>query len=199
LTSRRVGLVLAIGAVFLALATTPYLLQRTTDAAAEQLPVLASIDGFELTGQDGQTFSSEDLLGSVWVADFIFTRCPGACPQMTSTLAEVFKEFSSYPDFKMVSISVDPEYDTPEVLSAFAGEYGANPERWHFLTGANSLIQQLSEDQFKIAAAETPSSHSLRFILVDRNGDIRGYYHSTDAEDVEQLRSDLAKLLAARA
>lgn len=199
MVSRRVGLVFSIGAVFIALAAAPYLMQRTTDAAAESLPVLASIDGFELTGQDGETFSSESLRGSVWIADFIFTRCPGACPQMTSTLQDVFRDFGANPDFKLVSISVDPDHDTPEILSAFAETYEADPNRWHFLTGANPFIQKLSQEQFKIAAAETPASHSLRFILVDRNGDIRGYYHSTDPEDVEQMRADLAKLLAARA
>lgn len=195
MTSRRIGLVFAIGGVFLALAATPYFLRTTSIAAAQSLPVIASIGEFELTAQDGEPFSSAELDGHVWVADFIFTRCPGACPIMTSTLADLFKEFEAHPEFRMVSISVDPEHDTPAVLEAFAAQYDADPDRWHFLTGPNAFIQQLSRDDFKIAAAETPSAHSLRFVLVDQRGDIRGYYHSNDQEDIEALRADLAKLL----
>lgn len=186
---------LAIGSVFLALAAAPYLLQNPSIVTAESLPILASIGDFELMGQNGETFSSTDLAGHVWIADFIFTRCPGACPQMTSTLAELFEEFGSHDDLRMVSISVDPDHDTPSVLEAFAAKYDADPDRWHFLTGSNEYLQQLSVNEFQIAAAESPSSHSLRFILVDRQGDIRGYYHSDDPEDVDGLRSDLAKLL----
>ncbi len=168
-------------------------------AAAQSLPVIASIGDFALTDQNGERFSSAELEGKVWIADFIFTRCPGACPQMTSTLSDIFKEFGSHPDLGMVSISVDAEYDTPPILDAFASKYDADPDRWHFLTGPNEFVRQLSVNDFKIAAAETPSSHSLRFILVDRKGDIRGYYHSNDPEDIKQLRADLAKLLPAGA
>ncbi len=186
---------MAIGAVFFALAAAPYLLQKPSIVAAQSLPVIATIGDFELTAQNGEAFSSAELAGKVWIADFIFTRCPAACPEMTSTLADVFKEFESHPDIHMVSISVDPDHDTPAVLEAFAAKYDADPDRWHFLTGPTEFVQQLSVNDFKIAAAETPASHSLRFILVDRQGDIRGYYHSNDPEDVNQLRIDLAKLL----
>jgi len=201
LTSRRIGLVVAIGGVFAGLAATSYLLPNpsTAEAEAQSLLVLGSIGDFELTAQDGKTFSSEELAGQVWVADFIFTRCPSACPEMTSTLAELFEEFGSHPDLRMVSISVDAEYDSPEVLSEFAAKYDADPNRWHFLSGPNEYVQQLSVNDFQIAAAETPASHSLRFILVDRRGDIRGYYHSNDPEAVDTLRSDIAKLLPAGA
>jgi protein SCO1 len=203
MTSRRIGLVLTLGGVTCALAATPYILRQTSLAAEQSLelslPALTNVAPFELTGQDGQPFNSESLAGKVWVADFIFTRCPGACPLMTTELSKLLGEFGDHPDLRMVSITVDPEYDTPEVLDAFAKEYDADPERWHFLTGPNEFIQELSQKEFKISAAETPAAHSLRFILVDRQGDIRGYYQSSDPGAVEKLRADLATVLSSGA
>ncbi|MCL4215414.1 MAG: SCO family protein [Candidatus Hydrogenedentes bacterium] len=190
--SRRIVLVLAMGAILIALSVAPLFAQRVFEPP---LPVIAKAPEFELTDSTEAHFSSAALRGKVWVADFIFTRCGGACPVMTAELARLDKEFSTSEDFALVSISVDPEYDTPEILREFGERYGAVPGRWHFLTGDADTIAGLSVEGFKVGSLDSPMNHSQRFILVDRRGRIRGYYSSTDAEDLARLRADLRALL----
>src|SRR5215470_9129021 len=117
--------------------------------------VLGGLPAFTLTDQRGQPFGSRELAGKVRVADFIFTACQQACPLLSERMAEVGKRARQLgPDFHLVSISVDPERDTPERLAAYAARYGANPMSWSFLTGPEQAIQATVVDGFKIGAGK---------------------------------------------
>lgn len=169
-------------------------------ARAAALPIVAAVPDFRLTDRDGRPFGRQELLGEPWVADFVFTRCPAFCPRMSEEMRRLQDDLSGRSTTRLVSFSVDPEHDTPEVLAAYAERLGAG-ERWHFLTGERSAIHQLGRVGFKLAVEEAaaddpagPVLHSNRFVLVDADGRIRGYYDSFDAADTGRLRRDLATL-----
>lgn len=156
---------------------------------------LGHITDFTLTNQSGQETKLDDLKGNIWVADFIFTSCKSICPDMTTNMAKVQSAFTDAPNVRFVSISVDPETDTPEVLTAFGEKFGANPERWDFLTGDKDYIKEISYQGFLVGTGDVMTNHSNKFILVDREGDIRGFYTGTDETDVARLTIDIRTLL----
>lgn len=159
-------------------------------AAQQQLP------DFSLTDQSGLPFALSDLHEKIWVADFIFTTCATICPPMTIQMASLQNEFAAE-DVHFVSFSVDPERDTPEVLFRYADDYGADGSRWAFLTGQKEAIYQLAHEGFNLAAGHRGSEilHSTRFVLVDQNQRVRGYYDSRSPGSLHQLRKDMKKLL----
>ena len=188
----------------LALMTVSIIYVRQRQAAeSTALPVIAKVPEFTLTESSGQPFGSNDLRGKIWIADFIFTRCAGTCPVMTTHMSELQAELEKdgVDDVKLVSFTVDPENDTPEVLQRFAKGYGASQKRWYFLTGPGKEIQTLASKGFMLSAAsgngaEEPIIHSIRFVLVDRQGRIRAYYDGTEPESGAQIMRDVRKLLA---
>ncbi len=159
------------------------------------LPVLGQVTDFAFTDSTNQPFGSEDLLGQVWAADFIFTTCAGICPVMSTNMAGLHQEFSGDDRVHFVSFTVDPETDTPEVLDAYRQKYDSEDSSWHFLTAPEEEMHALSVEGFKVGSVEEPIFHSSRFILVDGRGQIRGYYEGTEAEGVEELRRDILFLL----
>lgn len=168
-----------------------------------ELPVVATVPEFTLVDRDGQPFGRGDLSGAPWVADFIFTRCAAICPRMTRQMSGVAEALAGTP-IEIVSISVDPEHDTPEVLDAWARQFGAG-ESWHFLTGENEAIYDLARKGFLLAVDPSPPAeleaengpivHSTRFVLVDSEGQIRGYYDAFEQASVERLVADARRLL----
>ena len=148
---------------------------------------------FSLTERSGENFSSGDLKGRVWIADFIFTSCAGQCPMMSSHMKKLQTLFPKTTGLELVSFSVDPARDKPEALSQYADRYEAEKDRWFFLTGPLEEINQILKG-FLLSKAEEPAMHSSRFILVDRTGQVRGYYDSTDSAAMNQLIRD-ARLL----
>ncbi len=169
------------------------------------VPVLSELPPFTLTDASGEPFGTSALRGKVWVADFIFTRCDSLCAAMTAVMRNLLSEVSLDPvpvDLRLVSFSVDPDYDTPEVLAKYAADHGAVDSRWLFLTGSRAEIGDLSRRGFELPAggaagdAAAPIAHSERLVLVDRAGRIRGYYGSGDAEERAGLAEDLAKVAA---
>lgn len=150
---------------------------------------------FTFTERSGAELSREDLRGMIWIADFIFTNCAGPCPLMTARMAELQEAFSDVGELRLVSFSVDPERDTPEVLREYADRYGAHPERWLFLTGDLSEIVHVAVDGFQIGKRDDPLLHSTRFVLVDQQGHIRGYYDSEEPGLISKVRHDLNILL----
>ena len=173
-------------------------------ARAEALPVLYEAPQFSLTDQDGRPFPSDRLRGKVWVADFIFTNCPGACGLMTQKMASLQQ---AVPDknVEFVSFSVDPERDTPEVLKQYGQRFGADPARWHFLTGTKDAVFATAAG-LKLSAmpagAQGPDIiHSEKFLLVDGDGRVRGAYssNSENDEDLKRLAADAAALADRRA
>jgi len=170
----------------------------------EPPPVLDAAPAFTLTNRDGRTVRLQDLAGKPWIADFIFTRCPASCPMMTARLARLVRELPKDLDARFVSFSVDPEHDTPAVLQRYAESYNA-PDRWFFLTGGRDEIFRLSRQGFKLgieipqpdpatAKPVEPILHSTRFVLVDSQGRIRGYYDGFDEESMKKLEQDLRAL-----
>jgi protein SCO1/2 len=163
------------------------------------LPVLSTLPDFTLTDQEGRPFGAEALRGSVWVADFVFTRCPDVCPAITARMKALQDRLPAGDDpIRLVSISVDPEHDTPAVLTAYAARFGARPG-WVFLTGSRSDVSTLLRDGFKVAWADggppsSPITHSDRFALVDRQLRIRRYYHGTGDEPLDALIADAIHL-----
>ena len=162
---------------------------------ADPLPVFGAVPQFELTAQTGGPFDSRSLDGNVWVADFIFTTCPGPCPRMTAQMKQVQRAMSGKPDVRMVSISIDPKRDTPAVLAAYAGKFHADTSRWTFLTGPRDSIQNLSRNVFMLGDVDDTLQHSTRFVLVDRRRRIRGFYDTSEPGSIPSLVRDIQSVL----
>ena len=137
------------------------------------------------------------LEGKVWVANFIFTTCMGPCPRMTTQFRKLRDEVQDHPDLRMVSFTIDPARDTPEALSTYGRSFGANPDKWYFLTGEQKNLHHLSRNVFMLGDIDGSLEHSSRFVLIDRHSRIRGFYDSSDAEAMQKLLIDLRGLLGA--
>ena len=158
------------------------------------LPVYYDVPEFQLIAQDGQPFDSKVLAGKIWVADFIYTTCPGPCPRMTSQMREVQDAILKMPDVKLVSFTVDPARDTPQVLAEYAKLHRASAEHWYFLTGSPATLQKLDRDTFKLGNVDATLEHSTRFVLVDRQARIRGYYDTSESRAIPRLIEDVYAL-----
>jgi protein SCO1/2 len=167
--------------------------------AQPELIVYGSVPNFSLTDRDGNTITLQDLAGKVWIADFIFTNCAGTCPVITDQMHKLQEALPK--EISMVSFTVDPSRDTPEVLAEYARKHNAQENRWFFLTGEKDTLYNLSVKGFKLALDDTggtevePITHSTRLVLVDQRGQIRGYYGGTDDEDMKRLSADAKRLL----
>jgi cytochrome oxidase Cu insertion factor (SCO1/SenC/PrrC family) len=168
------------------------------------VPVLGSVPEFSLTEASGATLRRTDLLGKVWVASFIFTRCGEACPLLMQHEARLQPDLPLRDDLRLVSFSVDPDFDTPKVLTEYAHTFGADQTRWLFLTGDKKQVYHLTTDGFHLAVVdadptkEMPILHSTKLVLVDRSGAIRGYYDSSDPAETQKLIRDVRQVLAER-
>lgn len=167
--------------------------------AAREIQNLGAIPPFQLINQDGRPFGSANLSGKIWIADFIYSSCPGPCPMISSRMSEMQKPLEKT-DVHFVSFTVDPDHDTPPTLREYARRLEAQPGKWDFLTGPKSQIYSLSAAGFKLAASEHEGDngeplHSTRLVLVDRRGQIRGYYDATTADAITKLLADTNHLL----
>lgn len=170
--------------------------RRTSDA----MTPLGTVPDFTFTTQEGKPLSKADLLGKVWIADFIFTRCPGPCPVMSSRMAEISRELGKAKEVRLVSVTVDPEHDTPSVLRGYADRLQADPGRWIFLTGTREKIGDFTTKGMLQALATDPSDpantvHSTRFLVIDREGRIRSVRRLDEPELVQKLLMDIGNLL----
>jgi protein SCO1/2 len=176
--------IVAVTALF-ALPLSRSILRRVPPPA----PVLGNVPAFSMTDQRGQPFGSSDLVGKVWVADFIFTSCQTMCPLLTDKMGQlVHRSRQLGPEVHFVSFSVDPERDTPARLADYAGRHHADPRKWSFLTGTLASIQAAVVDGFKIGVDrhKTPDDfwdivHGEHMVIVDRGLRIRGYFDSSEA------------------
>jgi protein SCO1 len=188
----------------------------TPPTRSERPDVQIPAPDFALTERSGKTVTRDDLKGKVWVASFVFTRCPGPCPAVSATMARLQKELDlkNRPDLRLVTFTVDPERDTPNELKEYAARYQADAERWLFLTGKSEAdLHKLLRDGFKVTAQRAKNAkpgdefdHSTRLAVVDKSGTIRGYFdgmragdgpeEAADFEDnLRQLREKVAELL----
>lgn len=124
----------------------------------------------------------------------MFTNCPGPCPRMSSQMHEVQTALAGQ-DVKLVSMTVDPDRDTPEKLAKYAAFYSATPGVWYFLTGPRETLNHLSQDVFKLGPVDGSFDHSTRFVLVDRKSQIRGYYLTSEPDAISRLIADARMLL----
>ena len=179
----------------------------TSEVGPRQLPVYGSVPDFSFIERSGRKVERQDLLGKVWVVDLIYTRCPDTCPLQSAEMARLQAELVNEADARLVSITVDPARDTPEVLARYARRFGADPQRWLFLTGEKAAVYRFAQEGLRLPVMDPRGRarsargegaallHSSRFVLVDRKAHIRGYYESRDMESLGQLRQDMKTLL----
>lgn len=171
---------------------------------------IGSAPQFELTNQEGKKITDEDYLGKVYVLEFFFSTCPTICPKMNQNMLKLQDAFYNEKDFGIVSITINPKYDTPKVLKEHAAHLGVKLPNWNLLTGDKEYIYDLANKGFKIYADENNKAiggfeHSGMFALIDKEGNIRCrkdefgnpilYYDGTLPESVTQLKEDISKLL----
>lgn len=205
MTARRLS-----SLAYVALAAATVGLSACTDKSegpsGATLEALGTVPPFSLVTDDERPFTERDLAGRTWVADFVFTRCGGICPALSTQMKrlQTTLDRAGMRDVGLVSFSVDPLHDTPGVLRDYATRFGADPQRWRFVTGNRAALYALVRDGFRLAVEPQPEgvtpaageliTHSDRFVLVDPALQIRGYYHGTDAADVDRLLADIAAL-----
>lgn len=168
------------------------------------LPSLGQIKDFELLDQDGKkVIYSKELRGQVLVVNFVFTRCPDVCPLLTKQMAKLQKRFDvSGPFVRLVSISVDPEFDKPEVLKAYAERFGVKKYKWLFLTGDLTQIQDLVVNSFKVAMDIKDNdtnmmdvTHAEHFVVIDPAGHIRSYRRAHNESDLNYIVRDVGLII----
>jgi protein SCO1 len=148
---------------------------------------------FTLTDQRGEAFDSASLKGKVWLGSVFFSNCPGPCFRENQAVADILREIDD-PEFVAVSLTCDPDTDTPDVLRRYADRFEANPDRWHFLTGDMAVIKKVANDTFFLPAEV--GVHSERGVVFDRQGRLRGGYHLLQADRVELLKKLIRDVLA---
>ena len=147
-----------------------------------------------MTDSEGHNFDSRALEGKVWIADFIYTNCPGPCPRMTSEMHKVQQQVKNDSDVLLVSISVDPEHDSPAVLNEYAHHFGGPANDWVFLTGSPETIHSLAYNVFHTGDVIGKMDHSTKFVAVDKQGRIRGYYSSLEPASIAEMLQDIKAL-----
>jgi protein SCO1 len=187
------GKLLALGLAALLLTIAPTLVRGLL--ARPRPEVYGHLPSFHLVNEQGAPVTDAALLGHVTVVDFIFTRCPSSCPRLTARMGELQNRLAqSRSSARLVSITVDPENDTPPVLAAYASRAHADPSRWSFLTGSAQDVQNVVVSGFKVAASRQARGagdydviHGDWFVLVDARGDIRGYFTTSEPKDLDAL------------
>jgi len=163
-------------------------------------PVVFDLDvpAFSMVDQKGRSTTRADLVGKVWIANFIFTTCPTICPRLTEKMAALVARTKDDPGLRFLSISVDPENDTPPVLDAFAARYGVDAERWRFLTGEPKHVEETVLKGFKMALQKQGQAvvfHAERFVVLDKRGHMRGVF-DTEPDDLDRLLARVRELEA---
>jgi protein SCO1/2 len=170
---------------------------KQAELSRSQLPVHGNVPHFQFEAQNGESFGRQDILGVINVFAFIFTNCPSACPVMSTHLGKLYQLFSASNAVRFVAITVDPERDTQPVLQQYAADHGVVDQRWIFLRAPIDQVVALSEKGFMLAAENLPMGHSTRFVLVDHQGQIRGYYDGLSESSVDALKSSIVELVKA--
>ena len=175
-----------------------------SESASSHLPKIAPVGSFLMHDAGGHEVTDQTLLGKIWVAQFFFTECPGPCPAVSHQLTGLQAMVAKTENVRLVSISIDPENDTPQALTDYAHRMGADPKRWLFLAGTPEMTQQLVARDFMIGFKENPKDlqatqgrfiHSTKVALVDGEGIIRAYYDGLDIETPQHLLTDITALM----
>ena len=191
-----------------ALLGVPYAiwLVQTLNHPPLPLRVIGPVANFTLTNQAGQGVSLAEFTNHVWVADIVFTRCAGPCPRLTMQMKSLQEKLPGEYPTRLVTLTTDPEFDTPEVLKKYGQHFGADFNRWTFLTGAKSEIAALASGSLKLSAqpvlpAEQQNAadlfiHATLFVIVDKHSQLRGYFE-TGGDGVDWTNAVLPKILQA--
>jgi protein SCO1/2 len=179
-----------------------YIATFVISGCAKAPPPLRALPDFSLTAVTVDGTSPLDLRalrGRVWIADFVYTRCAGPCPLLTANMAGLQKRLPK--SIGLLSFTVDPDHDSPEVLTVYARKFGADAQRWFFVTGDKPGLIKLFRDGFQIAAVESADApegqnvaHTTKFVLIDGAGRLRGYYDGDDPASLDKLAADAARL-----
>ncbi len=169
--------------------------KELVDSTIQYVKKYHKIAPFKLLNQNGDTITQDDYKDKIYVADFFFTTCQDICPIMTEHMVEIQKELKEDNEVLLLSHSVIPEYDTPEILKAYALKKGVDDTRWNLVTGSRKEIYTLARKSYlavkDIPGEEDAMVHTENFMLVDKKGQIRGYYDGTDSDAIEVLLEDI--------
>ena len=171
-----------------------YVIDRATKSRIDNIGIIGKVPSFSLTNFDGSIITDQQLNNKISIVSFIFTQCEGACPIMSDNMSTLQERFSTSDDIQFLSITTDPDYDTLDILSEFSSNY-SNDNNWFFLRGDIVDIIELSEKGFFLSAALLPAGHSTRFVLVDKELNIRKFYEGTVESNIFELQSDIVTLL----
>ena len=160
----------------------------------DNINFIGKVPSFSLTNFDGSIVTEKQLNNKISIVSFMFTQCEGACPIMSNNIATLQERFSSSNDVQFLSITTDPDFDTLDILNQYSSNYSKN-DNWFFLRGDILDIIDLSEKGFFLDAKLLPAGHSLRFVLVDRELNIRQYYKGDEIPNIVELQSDIVTLL----
>ena len=169
------GLIVVVLAA-LVLAILASLVIDWANHSRDNMPVLGKVTDFTFVSSAGDTVKASDIRGKIVVLDFIFTNCQAACPVMSSKMAQLYEYYAHSNLVRFISISVDPDRDTPEVLKDYAASHGVTDDRWIFLRGPQEEVKRVSEKVFMLPADNLPMGHSTRMVLIDEQGNIRAYF-----------------------
>ena len=200
-----------IGITFVILIFGIWAVPKIVDHFSEpDMAVIGEVPQFNFTNQNGNAISNSDYAGKVYVAEFFFTTCPSICPIMNRNMVTIQDEFYGNPNLGFASFSIDPTYDTPQVLKEYAENYKITSPNWHLLTGDKENIYKLANEGFNLYVGEASEveggfEHSGFFALIDQDGKIRSrydengnpviYYDGLEAEGIAMLIEDIKKLL----
>jgi len=189
-----------------------FIIRKNNDKPLKELPFfgpkvygtskksdLHTVGEFSFTDQFGETFSSKNTAGKIYVTEFFFTTCHSICPVMNSNLQRVYSAFKDADDVLILSHTVDPEIDTVQALKAYADRHGVNDKRWIFLTGPKQSLYEMARKSYLLNAEEGNGGpddfiHTQNFALIDKEKHIRGYYDGTDTSEVNRLIKDIQLL-----
>lgn len=200
-----------VGIAFIILIFGIYAIPKIIDRInTRELLVIAKVPEFEFTNQHDQLIGNSFYKNKVYVVEFFFTTCPTICPKMNENMVKIQREFGTYANFGILSFSINPKHDTPEILKQYAKDYGATMENWNFLTGNQEAIYQLANKGFTLYAGENSNAeggfeHSGMFALVDKQGNIRSrldengnpiaFYDGLESKGIQHIKEDIAILL----
>ena len=170
------------------------IIDKAARSRIDNINFIGKVPSFSLTNFDGSIVTEKQLNNKISIVSFMFTQCEGACPIMSNNIATLQERFSSSKDIQFFSITTDPDFDTLDILNQYSSNYSKN-DNWFFLRGDILDIIDLSEKGFFLDAKLLPAGHSLRFVLVDKELNIRKYYKGDEISNIVELQSDIVTLL----
>ena len=188
---KKIHLIIILSLVAFLGISAAWVISKATESSQILPAVIKQVPEFSLVSHEGETFTRDSLLNKISVLDFIFTSCPGPCPIMSNNMSKLYKQYKLHPDLQFLSITVDPEYDSQDVLKIYAEANGVYDKRWKFLRTDMKKVKELNSDGFLFMSDNLPAGHSVKFVLIDGEGNIRQYYNGTDEASISILRNHL--------